>query len=438
MLGAVFEQTVNANSEWGNQPKLETIAMKKLLLASVAAVALSAFAVGQAAAADANDGLKLGLGGYHSVHGAFTEQDDGVGQPGANTRDFDIFSYGEINLTAEKTFDNGLTVGYKAVTPVGAGAGTDNFNENFGYFSGYWGRAVAGQDYSPLYYMTMGAPVVDAGIDGTDPDFNFVNIGAVTNADGVAATNVTTGNANTVGFRTFEKTGGDFSDKVAYYTPRFNGFQFGASYAPEFNRTGGGSKTALGGQTADNTAGQQSERMEIAGNYEGSFWNGVGVKVGGGYGHSNLEAEINGTNTNYDDQTAWNAGAQFAYMGWTFGGGYIFDDNGNEFRNAAGTVTADGETDAYNLGVTYDFGPYRAGVSYLNKQTDVVRVLGNTISSTDEFERWVVAGAYKVAPGVDLGATLQFHDYSTDANTTANPLGNNNATVFTVGTTMNF
>ena len=411
--------------------------MKKLLLASVASLALVAFATGQAVAAESNDGLKLGLVGYHSVHGAWTSQDDGVGQPGAGVRDFDIFSYGEINFTAEKTFDNGLTVGYKAVTPVGAGAATDNFNENFAYFSGYWGRIVAGQDYSPLYYMTMGAPVVDAGLDGIDPDFDFVNIGASVITDGAAVTTTGTGNYNTIGFRTFERTGGDFSDKIAYYTPRFNGFQAGVSYAPEFNRTNGGVKTAFA-PVADNTAGEQSERMEIAANYEGSFWNGVGLKVGGGYGHANLEAPINGTNTNYDDQSAWNAGAHFSYLGWTFGGGYIFDDNGREFRNAAGTVTADGETDAWNAGVTYDWGPWRAGVSYLNKQTDVVRTSGNTVASEDEFERWVVAGAYKVAPGVDLGATLQFHDYSTAANTTVNAAGNNNATVFTVGTTVNF
>lgn len=411
--------------------------MKKLLLASVAALAVTAFAAGQAVAAEANDGLKLGLGGYHSVHGAFTSQDDAVGEPGANTRDFDVFSYGEINFMAEKTFDNGLTVGYKAVAPIvpaGTGSATENFNENFVYFSGYWGRIVAGQDYSPLYYMTMGAPVVDAGIDGIDPDFNFVNITSTAfTAATVDDTGVGAGNFNTIGFRTFEKTGGDFSDKIAYYTPRFNGFQFGVSYAPEANRTNGGVKTALNGQQLDNTGFQQSERLEIAGNYEGSFWNGVGLKVGGGYGHSNLEAQDTAGSTNplNDDENAWNAGVHLSYLGWTFGGGYIWDDNGQEYTS--GALHADGETEAWNAGVTYDWGPWRAGVSYLNKQTDVIR----TVVSNDEFERWVIAGAYKVAPGVDLGATLQFHDYSTD-NATANLSGNNDATVFTVGTTVNF
>lgn len=408
--------------------------MKKLLLASVASLALVAFAAGQAVAAEANDGLKLGLGGYHSVHGAFTEQDDAAGQPGFNTNDFDIFSYGEINFWAEKTFDNGLTVGYKAVAPMipaGTGAANENFNENFVYFSGYWGRIVAGQDYSPLYYMTMGAPVVDPGIDGIDPDFDFTNttVTAFTAANVTAAGFVApAGNFNTVGFRTFERTGGDFSDKIAYYTPRFNGFQAGVSYAPEFNRTNGGAAKTAFAQAADNTAFEQSERLEVAANYEGSFWNGVGLKVGGGYGHANLEAQDNVEN---EDQNAWNLGAHFSYLGWTFGGGYIWDDNGQEYT--AGALHADGETEAWNAGVTYDWGPWRAGVSYLNKQTEVIR----TVVGDDEFDRWVIAGAYKVAPGVDLGATLQFHDYDT-ATPAGNPLGNNEATVVTVGTTVNF
>jgi hypothetical protein len=44
---------------------------------------------------------------------------------------------------------------------------------------------------------------------------------------------------------------------------------------------------------------------------------------------------------------------------------------------------------------------------------------------------------YKVAPGVNVGSTLQFHDYTTDR-ANLNTTGNNEATVFTVGTTMNF
>ena len=62
--------------------------MKKLLLASVATLAVAAFAAGSAHAdsTTTSSGLKLGLGGYFSVQGAYASQSDGtrggVAQPG--------------------------------------------------------------------------------------------------------------------------------------------------------------------------------------------------------------------------------------------------------------------------------------------------------------------------------------------------------------------
>jgi hypothetical protein len=430
--------------------------MKKLLLASVATLAVAAFAAGAQAADSKAEGLKLGLGGYHSVHGAWIDQDSGTGAPGANRRDSDVFSYGEINFGAEKTFDNGLTVGYKAVAPVGAAAATDNFNENFAYFSGYWGRVVAGQDYSPVYYMAVRAPAVDAGIDGADPDFNFVNITAATVTSSAVSTVTVSGGYVGAGnyahstVTPFAKQGGLYSDKIAYYTPRFNGFQLGASYTPEQARKA--STTA--GFSLENDAGQQSERVEVAANYEGAF-EGVGVKVSGGYSTGELEALPAADTTLAKDTKAWEAGLSLNYMGFTLGGEYLNDNNGQSFSgtNASTTIaaalrsvvsSADGETETWAAGLGYDFGPYNVGVSYLNSQVDVVRLTsgaaGNNASAiynkdTDELERIVLGGNYKVAPGVNLGTTLQFHEYS---NTYGGVSGNNDATVFTVGTTVNF
>ncbi len=427
--------------------------MKKLLLASAATLAVTAFAAGAMAADEANNGLKLGLGGYYSVQGAYGWQKDSAGEPGQNVQKSDIFQYGEINLTAEKTFDNGLTVGYKGVfmLPVSTAAGTagvggtptTQIRQDYGYFSGNWGRFELGQNYSPLYYMSMGAPAVNDEFDSIDPDFNLVNVTTATAASTGATTNVVgAGNYATVGFTPFYKSGsssGLLSDKVVYYTPRFNGFQLGASYTPSANRTGDGTKSATGGFVANNFTGAQNERLEVAGGYDTS-WSGVGVKISGGYGHAESENNVAANaptvpNSQFKDEQSWIAGAQLSYLGWTVGGGYLWDNNGQSFHS--GALNADGESKIWNAGVGYDFGPYHAGVTYYQNSTDVIHTTTSTFTSTDKLKRWVVGGGYKVAPGVDLETTLQFHKYET-ANSAANLSGNNNATVFTLGTTVNF
>lgn len=432
--------------------------MKKLLLASVAILAIAAFAAGQAQAADAQDsGLKLTVGGYLSVQGAYVSQSDSVGQPGHNLAKTDIFQYGELHFTAEKTFDNGLTVGYEGVLDDGTdstagGNVLASFRQDFAYFSGNWGRLEAGQNYSPLYYMSMGAPAVNDEFDSIDPDFSLVSItsantsltgGSTGVASSLAASHVGTGNYATVGFTPFYRGGQDslLADKVVYYTPRFNGFQLGADYAPSPNRTGDGTKSALGGMVNDNlpattAAGAQDERYDIAAGYDGTF-SGVGVKASGGYGHSTLENS--GTSfAGGKDEQGYIGGAQLSYMNWTLGGGYVWDNNGQKFTS--GTLSANGDTKIWNAGLGYAVGPYHAGVTYQQSSTDVLRDISTVVASDDQLKRWVVGGGYKVAPGVDLETTLQFDKYQTanPSGANANPLGNNNATVFTVGSTVNF
>lgn len=477
--------------------------MKKLLLASVATLAIAAFAAGQAQAADAkNEGLKLGVGGYMSVQGAVANQDDGAGQPGLNKKNGDLFQYGEINLTAEKAFDNGLSAGYKGVLMIptnntGTSGGTNptvTIRQSYGYFTGNWGRLEAGQNYSPTYYMAVNAPNANESFDSLDPDFNLVNItsstagntassstvtgqvgngGAVTlgtNGDTVFTTGQIAGNGNyaTTGATPFYKSGGLLGDKVVYYTPRFNGFQLGGAFQPSASRTGDNTKSATSGFVASNTTKQQDDRYDIAASYTGKY-QGVGVKVGGGYAHATkAAADLANAGATGRDQESYTGGAQLSYMNWTLGGGYLWDNNGQSFRSVTNSdsngttaggslvtqvLTADGETKTWNAGLGYGVGPYRAGVSYFDTEVDVLRATGvsgtaaqatssgvgafSAYKSTDKLKRWVIGGGYAVAPGVDLNTSLQFHKYETDR-ASSNASGNNDATVFTVGTTMNF
>ena len=206
--------------------------MQKFLLSTTALVAFTVIAATGASAAETKqDGVKLGLGGYYSAQGAYVNQDDGANDPGNGRRDHDILSYGEVQFQGEKTFDNGLTTGAKVVlkaqnsstTNSSAGqalttAGND-IQENFLYMSGNWGRVEAGQNFSPIYMLSVMGPSVDEGIDGRDPDFNFV-------ATGVSgATGNTGGNAAPIGFTPFYQTGNLLGDKVVYYTHALTAFR---------------------------------------------------------------------------------------------------------------------------------------------------------------------------------------------------------------------
>jgi hypothetical protein len=394
--------------------------MKKILLGTTALLIAGAFAASSAQAAKEADksGVKLGLGGYFTAHGVYVGQDDGAGEPGVNTRNFEILRKGEVHFTGENTFDNGLTVG--AHIELKAEPYDDQIAQSFIYFSGNWGKVQVGSVYSPAYNFTVGAPAIDPeNWDGAHPDFTPVNVGTnaatpyyvpfqVAPAQGVA------GGAD---------NGNLLAEKVAYYTPRWNGFQGGISYAPDAGRQGIGfaGDVALGspnaGMQPDNTAAQQSERWEAGVNYKGYFQN-IGILAGVTYGAGDNEAVVVGAT---EDREDWNAGVQLSYMGFTFGGGYYATDNG---------VVNNGDTDTWTAGLTYTTGPWLVGLNYLATETETAA------TTEDSLDRWVLGGTYQIAPGVKAVSTLQFHQYDED---TAPVIGgNNDATVFTVGTTFDF
>ncbi len=411
--------------------------MTKILLATVATITLAMLATPAAADTVTKDsGIKLGLGGYFSAQGYYISQDDSVTDPGFATDNVNLLTYGEINIDGEKTFDNGLTAGARVVfysQPNGNGGpttnpdGGENIRESYVYLSGNWGRVEVGQNYSPVYYLQVTGPVANDDIDGKNPRFRFVSMPNPV----VGAGGVTGGNYAEEGYTPFYKTGDLLADKIAYYTPRLNGFQAGLSYTPSGDRTTiTGSKSALSGTgTAQNGLNNEGDRIEIGANYDGRFRN-VAYQVGGGYGTSNLETA--GLIRN-EDESAYVIGASATIKGWTVGGGYYWDDNGRSF------AAADGETRTWLLGAAYQKGPWRGAVTYLNSKVETLRTNPAT-TGDDELDRWIVGSNYAVAPGVSLDATVQFYNYDSAAPNigVGGDTANNDATVATLGTTVNF
>lgn len=328
--------------------------MKKILLGTTALVGATLFA--HQAMAE----VTVTLGGNVEFQAGFYDQDDDA-DVGTNSRDFQVES--EIVVRANGKADNGLLYGAK-VELLASQSDTEASDEVMMYVSGTWGRVELGDEDGAADTMIVFAPTVGIGqVDGAYTDFIFGN-------PGVSVKPLDSGD----------------DTKITYYTPRFAGFQVGASYAPELGSDG---ENVV---TSENwTAGNTHENMvELGANYQGSFA-GFSVVVAGTYTFA--EAKDNKPVNVAGDFDGWGAGLQVGWGGFTVGGNYFqndFDDSG----------TANFVEDGFTVGVTYETGAFGVGASYLN----------NDFDNGGDIQGYGVGATYTVAPGLTTNADLMFVD----------------------------
>lgn len=355
--------------------------MKKLLLCGVAALAVSAAAPAKA------EGIDLGLGGYFIGYGVYTDQDE----PAAtSTRGFDFRKETEIHFNGETTLDNGLTVG--AHVELNADRATDadtelnlesRIEESYMYLSGGWGRVNFGEEDGAAYLLQVAAPSADDNIDGLRPDINTFNLG-----------NLSAGNFGT-GFNvlSYAQDATGYANKLTYITPLFSGFQAGVSYTPSVTDA---DLASASGAVADNTAGTFENALEAAARYQGVAGP-VDFTVGAGYTQLSTEADAAGVAAvGTDDRTLYNVGLRAGYGAFGAGVSYLHDDNG---------VQTDGDTRTWVAGVDYVTGPFKVGVSYLDREDEGnAPVSGGT--DTTETDRWTAGVGYQYGPGMALNGSV--------------------------------
>ncbi len=362
--------------------------MKKFLLATTAVVALSAGA--------AQAEINLDVGGFFKAYGAFADQDT------ANVRDFDIARKSQIFFSGETTLDNGLTIG--AHTEMfgenNADATSDNSTEeSYLYFSGNWGRFNFGRENGAAYLLQVSAPGADAGVDGQDIDFSFVTIDGNVDQD-------------------YQHSGIDsdaqYSDKLTYLTPKFNGLQAGVTYTPSYEeKTIGQNGAGLGSNNNPDTL---ENLMEVGARYDGEM-SGVGIHAGAGYSTAELQTLV-GSTPGVDDYKEINAGLKFDYNSFGFGAAYNTDN---------GAAADDSDTDTYTIGADYTYGAVKFGASYLNSQGEV------SATAEDELNRYTIGADYTYGPGMNFKGSVAQYDFDADNNA-----DDNDATVFAVGTAVEF
>lgn len=361
--------------------------MKKVLLATTALIAASAFA------APAQAELEVTVGGFVGFQAAAFDND-------STTSDRDFQSEAQIAVRADGTADNGLQYGAKVLLDAST-SDTANSDETGIYLAGSWGRLEFGDDDGASELVVF-APTVGIGqINGSYDDY----------VSATAAAHL----LNDRGDHNFTAIDSDDSTKITYYTPKFSGFQAGVSYAPEYQGFNIAGLTGVGGSAGENVVFTQnstlaSDIFEIGLGYDGEF-NNVMVKVGGNYiiGDAiagDVDPLTVGVQT-IEDVSAWSLGAQVGYNGFRFGGGYTHDGDSLQY-----TGQSDDSVSSWNVGATYENGPWGVGLSYLDVDFDD-NAFAKTLfagAAGGDYTAWAFGGTYTVAPGLTVGADLALYD----------------------------
>jgi len=404
--------------------------MKKLLIATTAVAGLAMFATPALA-----QGLSLDLGGFYRGY-ALNIDDDAPAA--SNIRDFDLRHDSEVYFTGEVTLDNGLTVGVHNEIDLGHennaaapnGLFTDTTDETYAYFSGNWGRVNVGREDGAQYLLQVAAPSADSNVDGLRQYFNGMgfygaDILAGLGINGWAAATAALGSANNKGLD-YANDQGRYSNKLTYFTPKFNGFQAGVSYAPEVTD---GLKTinnGVLGMAPDNNAGEYEDLWEIAARWDGEY-NGVGLSFGAGYGNADVELATGAGTLGSDDRTQWNLAAAATWNQFSAGIVYKEDDHGIN-ATAAGHLE---EENTWVFGLAWDQGPWHVGASFMN--ADYERRAATDI----EIDRYTFGAGYEFGPGMSFRGAVAFGNY--DNSLGAAGAGNDkDFTQVTLGTEVNF
>lgn len=413
--------------------------MKKQLMATTALVAGGLIA----GVAQAAEPIKLSLGGYVTTGLTVRDQDNVATGTGASNRGAgddrnyttvnttnaagatvavptttdlgvtDQFWEAEVFFVGETTLDNGIKIGVNI--QLEAYTSADQVDEHYVYVQGGFGRLVVGAENSAAYLMHYSAPSPTGGQFGADSP-NFFPFRAPSNT---AVSSV----------RTFSQLTSD-ANKITYYTPRFApGFQFGVSYTPDDDSSGGAQGVTAGGcrggcafdagnGISDNDQANHHHFVEAGMNFVRSI-NGVDLAFDVNFGTGFLEKQTRAASRDALLKQRYTAGAGFnvGYAGWTFGAGWLWDNAGLQGENNRHDFTA---------GVTYGAGPWLVGVNAgyaFHQDGEALQGAVLVDRTNDSLIYAEVGGQYTLGPGIRVFSTLNFAKWEGNGTATEESAG---------------
>ncbi|MDX1711916.1 MAG: porin, partial [Rhodovibrionaceae bacterium] len=205
--------------------------MKKLLYGTTALIGTSLIA---ASAAQAQEGFEVSLSGFMNAYQGFTDVDE---TDGTDQNPFTFYHDSTINFTASQTLDNGIEAGLRfELESFGHPA-----DEQWLWLRGSFGSFEMGWTNSAGYRMKEVGPFGPGVPINTGWVSAFVPIPSTFGVGGFL-------NFRSVQTGTYVDTHND-AYTISYFSPRFAGFQVGASFTPGLSGKG-----PIGAATVGNSA----------------------------------------------------------------------------------------------------------------------------------------------------------------------------------------
>ncbi|TWT11638.1 porin [Reyranella sp. CPCC 100927] len=375
--------------------------MKKTLLGTTALVAGGLLA----APAMAADPIKLELRGYFQAMIILgqTGRDVSPAGIGQGYRSANFKYEGEIWFTGTTKLDNGTSIGLRLELEAwsqggGATSSNDQFDEEYLFAFGDWGRIEFGGTDSASFKMVYSSP--SALIGWGFNDHNFWQRGdntAASNQAGRGFMILGTAAAQNVGFS------GD-ATKLTYFTPRIAGLQVGFSYTPAFSATAGAATCAFrqGGanfNSCPNNNNQWNNGLDISANYLNKFGD-VSVALYGAYATAAFDRGPVGAGGAaapgiFGRYKTWAVGGQVGVGGFTLGGGLGRDNMGLKGANGVRWYTAS---------LMYETGAWQVSAGWWGGRNPDRNRTPNSqnVPGKDKLDYFELGTNYTLSPGIKL------------------------------------
>lgn len=366
--------------------------MKKVLLGTTAIVAAGMIASSPSIAAEK---LSIKVGGYMEQWIGYASVD----QSGStrNVDGFDIKSDSEIHFTGSTTLDNGIEFGVNVQLEANTNT-SDQIDESYMIIKGSFGEINLGDENSAMYKMHYSPTDYGIGINSGDQ----IDWAAVSGS-GITTSGYFRG---PYGSTYVEPNRANDSTKLTYYTPRFSGFQFGASYSPDSNQDN---------NTSPDSDSILTDMVAFGANFKGDFG---GASIGASAGYGTFLDSPSGTS----EPDAYNFGLTVGFGGFEVGGSYAkFKDSGAN------------DGDGWNIGASYTTGPLGVSLTYFDGSRDGTTTSGATSGQAQQKTVHLSAN-YTLGPGVTAAATLGHAKFET-TDTGVNDI---EATYFVTGIKLSF
>lgn len=376
--------------------------MNRCFLAGCAAVALAT----GAGEANAQAKYEIKIGGDAFFEAGFVNQDLDSG-----LRSTEFRNRFRVHITPVAKADNGLEYGGRIrIRAAGSDTGV-NADRAFIFAQGRLGEVRLGvsNSFNDETFISTPGDYLPTSIIDLDQVTNWV--GPTTAGQSVNPANgryqgsdVLGGVAEAVNAASIlwpSLTPDANATKIVYFSPRFAGVQFGASYTPRndsFNQDVDRSKasSAIANQGVTNSF---ANLVEVGANYDGNVF-GFDVKASAGY-FWGTSSDSTVAADSFRDLNAWQVGAQLGYAGFAVGGSYT--SFGKSGQNKRPGFFAD---DMYNwtTGVQYTAGAIVVGANY-KYGVDPGSMLDPGSRRVTAYE---VGAGYTVASGLTVNAQYDY------------------------------